>query len=76
MEFVKAAEVYELTTQGGTTDFARVIVLCERFGPYGDPRRRLSQRKKDELDLIRLAEKYPHLKARYPLDLQQQIDRG
>lgn len=29
-----AAEVYELTTQGGTSDFARVIELCEQIGPY------------------------------------------
>src|SRR5262249_48822902 len=29
-----AAEVYELTTQGGATDFARLIETCELFGPY------------------------------------------
>src|SRR5260370_9882647 len=29
-----AVEVYELTTQGGATDFARVIAACEAFGPY------------------------------------------
>lgn len=173
-----AAEVYELTTQGGTTDFVRLIAVCESFGPYcligglavncyvepvytldadlviiasnleklaaelkeqgfeieehphslnaltqgsqlriqfttderyqaflsratqgevlgapvqiasledvtqgklwaySDPTRRLSKRKKDELDLIRLAEAYPHLKFSYPLELRQQIDRG
>jgi hypothetical protein len=43
---------------------------------YGDPRRRLSKRKKDELDLIRLAEAYPELKCLYPGELQEQIDRG
>ena len=43
---------------------------------YGDPQRRLSKRKKDELDLIRLAEKYPELKTLYPDDLLQQLDRG
>jgi translation elongation factor EF-1alpha len=43
---------------------------------YGDPRRRLSKRKKDELDLIRLAEAYPALKALYPSELIAQIDRG
>ena len=173
-----AAEAYELTTQGGTTDFAWVIQACESFGPYcligglavncyvepvytldadvvviasslsrlsaylqeqgfkteehlnsmnalapasklriqfttderyqaflarsveaevlglrvkvasladvtqgklwaySDPRRRLSKRKKDELDLIRLAEAYPLLKALYPCELREQIDRG
>jgi hypothetical protein len=43
---------------------------------YGDPRRRLSKRKKDELDLIRLAEAHPELKSAYPGELRAQIDRG
>lgn len=43
---------------------------------YGDPRRRLSKRKKDELDLIRLAEAYPELRSLYPQELQEQLDRG
>jgi hypothetical protein len=173
-----AVEVYELTTQGGATDFGRLIRACESFGPYcligglavncyvepvytlgadlvvvssvlgdltthleergfkteihpysvnalaagsalriqfttderyqgflgrsveadvlgmrvkiacledvtqgklwafGDPRRRLSKRKKDELDLIRLAEAYPHLKSVLPRELVDQIENG
>ena len=173
-----AAEVYELTTQGGATDFVRLVRACESFGPYcligglavncyvepvytldagpvvtaanlpeltahleaqgfktevhkhsvnalapgsklriqfttderyqafpgrsadadvlgirvkvacredvtegklwayGDPERRLSKRKKDELDLIRLAEAYPELKVLYPSELREQLDRG
>jgi hypothetical protein len=43
---------------------------------YADPRRRLSKRKKDELDLIRLAEAYPELQSRYPRELRDQIARG
>ncbi len=43
---------------------------------YSDPGRRLSKRKKDELDLIRLAEAHPGLKSFYPRELIQQIDRG
>jgi hypothetical protein len=43
---------------------------------YGHPQRRLSKRKKDELDLIRLAEAYPELKSSYPAELQAQLDRG
>jgi hypothetical protein len=43
---------------------------------YGDPRRRLSQRKKDELDLIRLAEAHPELQPAYPVALRELIDRG
>jgi hypothetical protein len=43
---------------------------------YGDPQRRLSKRKKDELDLIRLAEAHPRLSASYPAGLREQLDRG
>jgi len=43
---------------------------------YSDPRRRLSKRKKDELDLIRLAEAHPELKSLYPIELKEQLDRG
>lgn len=43
---------------------------------YSDARRRLSKRKKDELDLIRLAERYPRLKAMCPSELQLLLDRG
>ena len=173
-----AAEAYELTTQGGTTDFARVVAACEASGSWcligrlavnayvepvytldvdlaviasglrglaenlraqgftieehedslnargpgselriqfttdaryqafparsvealvlgipvrvacledvaqgklwawGGPQRRLSKRKKDELDLIRLAEAWPDLRAMYPRELLEQIDRG
>ena len=157
---VTAVEVYELTTEGGATDFARVIAACQAFGPYcligglavncyvepvytldadfvvadsdpaalaatppvsqlriqfttderyqpflsrsveaevlgvcariacledvtqgklwayGDPRARLSKRKKDELEPIRLAEAYPELKSLYPAELRGQLDRG
>jgi hypothetical protein len=151
-----AAEVYELTTQGGATDFVRLVRACESFGPYcligglavncyvepvytldvdvvvnspvlvdfagsalriqfttdlryqeflarsveaevlgmrvriacledvtqgkvwafGDPGRRLSKRKKDELDLIRLAEAYPHLKRMLPSELRDLIENS
>lgn len=172
---MKAAEVFELTTHGGTSDFALAVEICEPFGPYcligglavncyvepvytldadfvvyamnsralmeelkrrgfavqsfehslnaqltgsdlrvqftldpryevfatraeprevlgvqvrvarledvvqgklwaySDPERRMTKRKKDELDLLRLAEKYPRLKQLYPAELQQQL---
>jgi hypothetical protein len=60
----------------------RVKVACPRdvaqrkLWAYADPKRRLSKRKKDELDLIRLAEAYPELKALYPRELQDLIARG
>jgi len=31
---VTAAEAYELTSQGGTTDFARVVAACEAAGSW------------------------------------------
>ena len=172
-----AAEVYELVTQGGATDFNRLVEICELFGPYCligglavncyvepvytldvdlvvvaehlppltvflqkggfqtqeythslnaltgsklriqltkderyqafllravgaevlgqnvkvacledvtqgklwaylDPQRRFSKRKKDELDLIRLAEAYPALKSMYPDELVKLINAG
>jgi len=43
---------------------------------WSDPQRRLSKRKKDELDLIRLAEAHSELKAFYPDELRQQLDRA
>jgi hypothetical protein len=43
---------------------------------YSDPQRRLSKRKKDELDLIRLAEAHPELKAFDPRDLLDQLAAG
>ena len=43
---------------------------------FGDPHRRLSKRKKDELDLIRLAEVHPELREMYPRELREQIERG
>jgi hypothetical protein len=60
----------------------RVKVACledvtrGKLWAYSDPRRRFSKRKKDELDLIRLAEAHPELKSLYPRELQEQIDRG
>jgi hypothetical protein len=60
----------------------RVRIACledvtrGKLWAYGDPRRRLSKRKKDELDLIRLAEAHPELRSLCPRELQEQLDRG
>lgn len=43
---------------------------------WSDPRSRLSKRKKDELDLIRLAESHPELKVLYPPEIREQLERG
>ena len=40
---------------------------------WSDPKRRLSKRKKDELDLIRIAEKYPELQTIVPSEITDQL---
>jgi Nucleotidyl transferase AbiEii toxin, Type IV TA system len=53
----------------------RVRVACledvtqAKLWAWSGPRRRFSKRKKDELDLIRLAEVYPELRASYPPEM-------
>jgi len=42
---------------------------------WNDPKRRLSKRKKDELDLIRIAEKYPQLRVLMPLVITSQLEK-
>ncbi len=60
----------------------RVEVACledvtqGKLWAYLDPQRRLSKRKKDKLDLIRLAEAYPTLKSMYPEELVTFINGG
>lgn len=154
-----AAEAFELITQGGASDFAEVVAICNELGPYcligglavncyvepvytldadlvivsdavgavdarlrhkpsglrwhiardaryqefipraiekrvlglsvrvaslddvvqgklwawSDPQRQLTKRKKDELDLLRLAEAYPEVAAHYPPELRAQL---
>jgi hypothetical protein len=57
-----AAEIYESVTNGGASDFAEVVAT-----------RRLSKRKKDELDLIRIAEAYPELRRLIPAEIVKQL---
>jgi predicted nucleotidyltransferase len=41
---------------------------------WSDKERRLSKRKKDELDLIRIAENYPHLRQMMPAEIVSQLE--
>ena len=43
---------------------------------WSDPKRRLSKRKKDELDLIRIAERYPELRNLMPPVISKQLEEG
>jgi len=49
-------------------------VVCGKMWAWGDDSRRLSKRKKDELDLIRIAEKYPELRGLMPPTITQQLE--
>lgn len=42
---------------------------------WSDPNRRLSKRKKDELDLIRIAEKHPQFVAQLPEAIRSQLGK-
>ena len=46
-----------------------------KSGPGAIPKRRLSKHKKDELDLIRILETYPHLAHLMPAEIRQQLER-
>ncbi len=49
-------------------------VVRGKLWAWGDPKRRLSKRKKDELDLIRIAEKYPELRRLMPPAITGQLE--
>ncbi len=48
-------------------------LLAGKILAFSDPTRRLSKRKKDELDLIRIGESYPHLISLMPNVIQDQF---
>jgi hypothetical protein len=54
----------------------REDVTQGKLWAYEDLSQRLSKRKKDELDLIRLAEAYLELKSLYPSELRDQLEQG
>ncbi|SRR6266404_5162236 len=49
-------------------------VVRGKMWAWDDESRRLSKRKKDELDLIRIAEKYPELRGMMPPTIIQQLE--
>ena len=50
-------------------------VVRGKIWAWSDPNRRLSKRKKDELDLIRIAEKYPELRQLMPAAIRDQLEK-
>ncbi len=50
-------------------------VVQGKIWEWGDERRRVSKRKKDELDLIRILEAYPEFRNVMPADIRRQLGR-
>src|SRR5437870_2820009 len=51
-------------------------VVRGKIWAWSDPKRRVSKRKKDELDLIRIAEKYPELRTLMPPLINEQLEEN
>ena len=51
-------------------------VIRGKVWAWSDPNRRLSKRKKDELDLIRILEAYPDLADLMPAEIKKQLEQG
>ena len=65
-----ATEAYESITKGGASDFALAVAVLDRNPPWW------LSKKKDELDLIRIAEVYPKLRALIPDEITSQFEEG
>ncbi len=51
-------------------------VVRGKIWAWSDERRRLSKRKKDELDLIRILEAYPDCRDLMPAEIRRQLEQG
>jgi hypothetical protein len=51
-------------------------VVRGKVWAWSDERRRLSKRKKDELDLIRILEAYPDVRDLMPAEIRKQLEQG
>jgi len=71
--FVSRAERREVL--GASVPVASLEDLVRgKIWAWQDKERRLTKRKKDELDLIRIAEAYPHLAAAMPGEIVRQME--
>ena len=69
------ARATEREVLGQTVPVADVKDIVQgKVWAWNDPQRRLSKRKKDELDLIRLGEAYPELRAQMPPEIRAQLE--
>jgi len=51
-------------------------IIQGKVWAWSDRQRRLSKRKKDELDLIRIGEAYPELRKKLPAEIVSQLEGG
>jgi hypothetical protein len=72
-EFVNDTRVYSvLNEQVPVATLSNVV--RGKVWAWSDPNRRLSKRKKDELDLIRILEAYPDLGDLMPAEIRKQLE--
>ena len=83
IQFTKDSRYAQFPSRAGRRDILgrslRVASLADliqgKIWAWSDPERRLSKRKKDELDLIRIAEKFPEFTSQLPTAIRQQLER-
>lgn len=74
-EFISRAERREVL--GVMVPVAALADLVQgKIWAWQDKERRLTKRKKDELDLMRIAEAYPHFVADMPAEIVRQLGGG
>ena len=74
-EFVEDTSVREvLGQQVPVASLANVV--RGKVWAWTDEKRRLSKRKKDELDLIRILEAYPDVRDLMPTEIKRQLEQG
>jgi hypothetical protein len=77
-----AKEIYESATNGGSSDFAEAAVPVARLEDimrgkmwsWKDFEQRSTKRKKDELDLMLIAEAFPDLRHAMPREIASQLE--
>jgi hypothetical protein len=73
--FVNDTQVHKVLGQQVPVASLENIVIGKIWA-WSDERRRLSKRKKDELDLIRIAETYPDFRKVMPEEIRKQLEQG
>jgi hypothetical protein len=74
-EFVNDTTIHEVLAQHVPVA-SMTNVVRGKIWAWSDERRRLSKRKKDELDLIRILETYPESRDLMPAEIRRQVDQG